>query len=78
MVLSCPEKSTIKLKSRVMCFNFNANCLVIPTITGTLPSFAIHISNIQLLRKIRLADPKFFSPYEIDVLFSANTFLVQC
>lgn len=49
-------------------------CLVLNQITAQLPSLGT-ISNINIPDHVQLADPKFYSPSEIELLIGADKFL---
>ncbi|XP_050667255.1 uncharacterized protein LOC126966980 [Leptidea sinapis] len=68
------KKCEIKVKSRVMSFEINVKCLVVPQITGILPNSVISTELINIPNNIQLADPKYFSPADIDILLGADVY----
>ncbi|XP_050684290.1 uncharacterized protein LOC126979121 [Leptidea sinapis] len=68
------KKCEIKVKSRVMSFEINVKCLVVPQITGILPNSVINTELINIPNNIQLADPKYFSPADIDILLGADVY----
>ncbi|XP_018395970.1 PREDICTED: uncharacterized protein LOC108774375 [Cyphomyrmex costatus] len=50
------------------------SCLVIPEITGNLPSSQVNVQNLQIPSNIALADPKFHIPAKVDMLIGADWF----
>ncbi|XP_055612492.1 uncharacterized protein LOC129759094 [Uranotaenia lowii] len=53
---------------------FSLDFLVVPRVTGSLPSRKLDVSNWPLPKDIRLADPKFFEPNRIDMLIGSEMF----
>jgi len=49
-------------------------CLIIPKITGAIPNTQINLDNINIPHHLRLADPSFNMPGEIDLLLGAERF----
>ncbi|XP_045541554.1 uncharacterized protein LOC123723057 [Papilio machaon] len=68
------ERCHIQLNSRVSSFTTKLDCLVVPNITGTVPSKEIKLHNLKLPLNITLADPEFYEPSEIDILIGADVF----
>ncbi|KPJ16510.1 hypothetical protein RR48_08101 [Papilio machaon] len=68
------ERCHIQLNSRVSSFTTELDCLVVPNITGTVPSKEIKLHNLKLPLNITLADPEFYEPSEIDILIGADVF----
>lgn len=64
----------IHLQSRHNNFKTILNCLVVPTITGNIPSISFERSKIKLPQNITLADPTFNEAGKIDMLLGANIF----
>lgn len=64
----------LQLKSRTSEFECNLHCLVIPKITKNLPSFSINRSRLRIPENIKLADPLFFHPSNIDILIGGKFF----
>lgn len=68
------QSCNIQIKSRVMPFEFNVKCLVVPRITGILPNSVIDIESLKLPSNIELADPKYYLPAEVDILLGADIY----
>lgn len=68
------ERCNLNIKSRLNSFNLEINCLIVPQITGTLPSAPVNIQELNLPENIVLADPKFHYPSNIDILLGADVF----
>ncbi|KAH9637392.1 hypothetical protein HF086_012005 [Spodoptera exigua] len=73
----CITQSTqsceIKLRSKVHNYKRSLKCLVLPQITAQLPSLNVNI-NFNIPDNVTLADPNFYSPYEIQLLIGADLF----
>lgn len=54
--------------------DFHIKCLVLPSITSTIPATSIDIHNISIPKDIKLADPTFCIPSHIDLLIGADCF----
>lgn len=67
------DRCCLKLRSRSTSFVADVSCLVLPTISGTLPKATLDISHLQL-DNFKLADPKFFEPSSVDMLLGADLF----
>lgn len=68
------ERCCVQLNSRICSFTLHLTCLVVPSITGTVPSNEIELSKLNLPLNIELADPAFYQPSEIDILIGADVF----
>lgn len=55
-------------------FKFNLNCLVLEKITENLPLHSFNRSQIEIPGNIKLADPKFNTSNNIDMLIGAGVF----
>lgn len=64
----------IKLNSCINTFSINLSCLIVPTITGNLPTIEINPQEINMPTNIKLADSRFFKPSSIDVLLGSDVF----
>ncbi|XP_024874745.1 uncharacterized protein LOC112456446 [Temnothorax curvispinosus] len=60
--------------SRFDLFNTDLKCVVIPCITRGLPAVKIDAGGLEIPNNIRLADPKFHIPGEVDLLIGAEKF----
>lgn len=67
-------KCVVKINSCTTEYNTQVCCLLVPTITGTLPSVEIDVGELDIPCGIQLADPMFFQPSTIDVLLGADIF----
>uniref|UniRef100_A0A2A4JL65 Uncharacterized protein n=1 Tax=Heliothis virescens TaxID=7102 RepID=A0A2A4JL65_HELVI len=67
-------KCVVKIKSHSSTFSSQVSCLLVPTITGILPSVEIDVYELNIPCGIQLADPKFFQPSAIDMLLGADVF----
>lgn len=65
---------TINLQSTTSDFHARINCMVLPCITDQLPSAALKINFIRIPEHIKLADPTFYEPSQIDLLLGADIF----
>lgn len=65
----------LSIKSRTSNFNLNLHCLVVPEITKNLPAFFIQSSRLFIPENLKLADPLFFNPGQIDALIGSKFFL---
>ncbi|XP_071056121.1 uncharacterized protein [Onthophagus taurus] len=63
-----------KIKSIYNSYTIDLSFLVIRDITDNLPNVPINIKELEIPRHIRLADPKFHQPGEIDILIGAGLF----
>ncbi|XP_055584842.1 uncharacterized protein LOC129737707 [Uranotaenia lowii] len=64
----------VHLQSRCSDFRTELECLVIPKVTGPIPSTNIDITDWHFPHGIQLADPNFFKPDKIDLLVGAALF----
>ncbi|KAH9636483.1 hypothetical protein HF086_002183 [Spodoptera exigua] len=55
-------------------FVAHLKCLVMPKITGHLPNIPVDILRLNLPENIKLADPNFSQPSEVDLLLGAEVF----
>ncbi|KAJ8982110.1 hypothetical protein NQ317_002337 [Molorchus minor] len=69
------SKCEVQIKSRCNKeFSLTISCLVLPQITGNLPSVHLRIDHWNLPTHVKLADPNFNVPKEIDLLIGARHF----
>lgn len=64
----------VTICSRLNTFKTKLHCLVIPKITGTIPTKNIDIKKFNLPNNLSLADPSFYIPSEIDLLIGSALF----
>nr|XP_053617339.1 uncharacterized protein LOC128679254 [Plodia interpunctella] len=74
---NCVTQSTqicnVHVKSVINSYSTHMNCLILPCITARLPSLENH-HNIHIPDNVKLADPKYYSSNQIDLLIGADTF----
>lgn len=63
-----------RIKSRFNNFNETIECLIVPKITQQLPQNFISTRDITIPSNIKLADPNFNVPSNIDMLIGAELF----
>ncbi|XP_062703759.1 uncharacterized protein LOC134286198 [Aedes albopictus] len=68
------EKLNVSVSSRYSNFSTTVECLIVPKVTGIIPSSKIDISSWSIPAGIQLADPEFFVPERIDMLIGASKF----
>ncbi|KAJ0169350.1 hypothetical protein K1T71_015234 [Dendrolimus kikuchii] len=80
MNFNIKEKCSVYIQSRTSTFNTHINCLIVPEITGTIPSVPVNIANLNIPTNLVFADPDFHQPSEIDILLGADVFwnIVGC
>lgn len=64
----------LKFKSNVNNYEKTISCIVLPQITGYLPSSPVNSVKLNIPVKLELADPNFDKPAPIDMLIGADTF----
>jgi len=64
----------VQLLSRNSTFTLNPYCLVVSKITKELPSFSIAVSQLSIPENLKLADPLFSNPSNVDVLIGGEFF----
>jgi Putative peptidase (DUF1758) len=65
---------TATIKSRTSPFIVTLDFLVLPQITGNMPSITLETKGWNLPQNIQLADPHFYAPQKIDMLLGAEIF----
>ncbi|XP_050301535.1 uncharacterized protein LOC126739769 [Anthonomus grandis grandis] len=55
-------------------FSTNLNCLVLPEITGYIPSVKLDVSSLDIPKNITLADPSYHRPGKVDLLIGNELF----
>lgn len=73
-VSNISERVKIKIKSRINDFCIPVECLVVPNIIGTLPNIRVNIQQLGIPKEVRLADPTFYKPSQIDILLGADVY----
>ncbi|XP_062713341.1 uncharacterized protein LOC134290258 [Aedes albopictus] len=69
------EKLTVAVESRYTDFSTMVECLVIPKVTGVIPTTQLDISKWPIPTSVFLADPEFNTPGQIDMLLGVSHFL---
>nr|XP_029717320.1 uncharacterized protein LOC115260548 [Aedes albopictus] len=69
------EKLTVAVESRYTDFSTMVECLVIPKVTGVIPTTQLDISKWLIPTSVFLADPEFNTPGQIDMLLGVSHFL---
>jgi len=64
----------LQVQSRFSEFKLDLYCLVVPRITKELPSFSIQVSQLPIPENLKLADPLFYNPSNIDALIGGEFF----
>ncbi|XP_065082642.1 uncharacterized protein LOC135705019 [Ochlerotatus camptorhynchus] len=62
----------LNFSSRYCSLQDNITCLISERPTGNVPSMAIDVSSWNVPQGLRLADPDFFKPHEIDLVLASN------
>ncbi|XP_058839359.1 uncharacterized protein LOC131694869 [Topomyia yanbarensis] len=68
------QRGTVQVRSRCTKFSFALNCLISPNITGNIPPVPIEIENWNIPSGIKLADPCFNKPDQVDMLIGMEMF----
>ncbi|XP_043479886.1 uncharacterized protein LOC122509722 [Leptopilina heterotoma] len=68
------ESVSATFKSRFNNFEKKLDFLVVPHVTGTLPSIPINRNVHNIPTNLKLADPEFFKPAEVDALIGVQLF----
>lgn len=74
MISHSNDSCKINIRSKTCSFNTHLQCLVLPTITSSLPSIKFNCNYLQIPNDIKLADPTFNIPADIDILLGADMF----
>lgn len=64
----------INIRSKLNDYHAKIRCIVLPSITSSLPTISIDSSFIRIPKNIKLADPNFDVPADIDLLIGADKF----
>jgi len=71
---SISQSCNIVIQSRHSSYQVNVHCLVVPTITKSLPSVEIDRNTVKIPSNLKLADIEFHKPNSIDMLIGAEFF----
>ncbi|XP_035901077.1 uncharacterized protein LOC118507148 [Anopheles stephensi] len=69
------EKINVAVESRCSSFSTTVECLVIPKVTGVIPTTQLDVSNWPIPPDVFLADPDFHTPGQNDMLLGVSHFL---
>lgn len=64
----------VKLQSRIDLYRATIDCIVVDRVTDKLPGIMLRRKDFKFPRNIKLADPQFHIPSEIDILIGAEIF----
>ncbi|CAG9133368.1 unnamed protein product [Plutella xylostella] len=64
----------ITMRSKVQDYSTPLRCIVLSSITSHLPSTRVDVQNIRIPENIRLADPSFHVPSEVELLIGSDLF----
>lgn len=67
-------KCTAKIQSHHTNYSKTISFLALPEISGYLPNFQINLDSLKIPQHIKLADPSFHEPSEVDLLLGADSF----
>ncbi|XP_021963617.1 uncharacterized protein LOC110859062 [Folsomia candida] len=65
-------KVNLNLSSLSQGSSFSVDALIVPRVTAPMPKLPINISSFSYLRGLKLADPKFNEPRQVDILLGAD------
>uniref|UniRef100_A0A4Y0BGQ3 Integrase catalytic domain-containing protein n=1 Tax=Anopheles funestus TaxID=62324 RepID=A0A4Y0BGQ3_ANOFN len=68
------QKLQATLRSRLNNYSANIEMIILPTLTGNLPSTSVNVMSLNIPSNIQLADPAFDRPDQIDVIIGAEIF----
>lgn len=68
------QECDVELLTHYNNYRFQLRCLVIPEITGHLPTQHIDVQRCQIPPNIKLADPSFYVPGKVNILMGADCF----
>ncbi|XP_045445808.1 uncharacterized protein LOC123653874 [Melitaea cinxia] len=74
MISHSNNSCKINIRSKTCSFNTHVQCLILSTITSSLPSVRFDCNYWQIPNNIKLADPTFNIPADIDLLLGADMF----
>jgi len=74
MSLKIERSCDIKVLAHHNNYEFCVKCLVTSEITSQLPNRHINLRNLQIPSNIKLADPSFHIPGDIDILIGGDWF----
>ncbi|XP_072948180.1 uncharacterized protein [Epargyreus clarus] len=74
VVINITEHCDLVINSSYNSFSASVKCFILPFITDRLPHLQVRVNDLCIPNHVKLADPKFFYPSEIDVLLGADIF----
>jgi len=72
--ISAVQQVNAIIQSRTSAYQAKLPFLIIDRITGRLPTFQIDTNSIHIPHYLKLADPNYYIPGDIDLLLGASTF----
>ncbi|XP_026746568.1 uncharacterized protein LOC113507843 [Trichoplusia ni] len=73
-VMRSEQSCDLVMRSRTSNFSTLLNCSVLPKITFRLPNSHIDFNSLQIPQHVKLADPEYNIPSDIDILIGADVF----
>ena len=73
-VMRSEQSCDLLIRSRNKDFSTRLNCSVLPKITFSLPNSRIDFSSFQVPQNVKLTDPYYCIPSDIDILIGADVF----
>lgn len=74
VVSSIKHRCEIRIQSLCNAFEMSISCLVLPKICENIPNLGIPVAELNIPKHLRLADPSFYKPGEVDLLLGADVF----
>lgn len=74
VVSNIKYRCEICIQSLCNAFEISISCLVLPKICENIPNLEMSVAELNIPKHLRLADPSFHKPGEIDILLGADTF----
>ncbi|CAG7722444.1 unnamed protein product, partial [Allacma fusca] len=68
------KKVQLSISSRIYEFKASIEALILPKITGRLPSSPCNLSDLSYILGLKLADPYFLKPEKVELLIGADLF----
>lgn len=68
------HKVQVVMKSKINDFTATLTCLVVPSITSSLPTISFTPEILKVPKNVTLADPTFYQSQKVDVLIGASIF----
>lgn len=74
VVSQITQRCPVDIKSIHNSFKLAVTCLVVPSITDSIPNVVVYISKLQIPNHLKLADYAFNEPGDVDVLLGVEVF----